>query len=167
MFPILLAMGLVNVGTTTVLSKATLDAGNPEPKLFGYDARNVVMGGGLVMALFGSPILAAIGLGAAVAAWNNKDTMNRVVTHYEAEFAKFKKEIEVRLANQGVIIDSKPEGSKPMLEDKKVPPPPPEPPPPPPSSGLPGMKPLENLWNAASSIFTTPAPALTPPPSTP
>lgn len=92
MFMWILAAAVGGVATGTWLNKkAVEDEENPlEPKMWGQDARNVVMGVGTVLAfLVGGPIGAA-GVGAAVAAYTSKDATTRFAASLE-EFAQNQK----------------------------------------------------------------------------
>lgn len=81
--PYLLALGLVNYVGGVYFNKATIDKGDVEPKIWGTDARNIGLLGGLAVATIGfavgAPILLAIGLGAAGSSAVSKDTTVRIV----------------------------------------------------------------------------------------
>ena len=129
--PLLLALGLANVLSSTYLNKATFDKGDPAPTVWGQDLRNVGMVGGLALALFGTPLLSAIGIGAAVASYVNKDSTTRVQTMVAKQIGEFRAELDKKLKEAGLNpdpalpIDPQRQIPGPPAGIKVVPPPPP------------------------------------------
>jgi hypothetical protein len=80
--PLLLALGITNVLSSTYWNKKTIDGGELQPQAMGTDARNVGVIGGLAAtalgAVIGVPLLVAVGLGVATSSFVNKDTTTRV-----------------------------------------------------------------------------------------
>lgn len=134
--PLFLALGLSNVLSSTYLNKATFDKGDPAPTVWGQDLRNVGMVAGLALALFGTPLLSAIGIGAAVASYVNKDSTARVQGMVQKQIGEFRAELDKKLKEAGL----NPDPALPLDPQKQIPGPPQgikvvPPPPAPPGAG--------------------------------